>query len=55
MHRVIVLPDLILAFFVIATLVWVVIPCGSAYAPSDMSISYNELSKDLNVTITHQV
>ena len=55
MHRVIVSPYLILAFFVIATLVWVVVPPASAHAPSDMSISYNELSKNLNVTITHQV
>ena len=55
MHRVIVSPDLILAFFIIVTLTWVVVPPASANAPSDMSISYNELSKNLNVTITHHV
>ena len=55
MNRVIVSPYIILAFFVIATLVWVVVPPASAHAPSDMSLSYNELSRDLNVTITHQV
>jgi hypothetical protein len=55
MHRVIVPADLILAFFVIATLLWVVVPPATAHAPSDMSISYNELSKNLSVSITHQV
>jgi len=40
---------------VIAALVWVVVPLAAAHAPTDMSISYNELSKELNVTITHRV
>jgi hypothetical protein len=45
----------ILAFLVIAVFVWIVVHPAAAHAPSDMSISYNELSKELNVTIKHQV
>ncbi len=45
----------ILAFMVIIVFTGVVILPAAAHAPSDMSISYNELSKELNVTITHQV
>jgi hypothetical protein len=45
----------ILAFLVIAVCVGIVVLPAAAHAPSDMSISYNELSKELNVTITHQV
>ena len=45
----------ILAFLVIAVCAGSVILPAAAHAPSDMSISYNELSKVLNATITHQV
>jgi hypothetical protein len=45
----------ILDFLVIAACVWLVVHPAAAHAPSDMSISYNELSEQLNVTITHQV
>jgi len=45
----------ILAFLVIAVCVGIVVLPTAAHAPSDMSISYKELSKELNVTITHQV
>ena len=45
----------ILYLLVIAVFVWLVVHPASAHAPSDMSISYNELSKELQVTITHQV
>ena len=45
----------IVAFLVIAVCAGVVVLPAAAHAPSDMSISYNELSKMLNVTITHQV
>jgi hypothetical protein len=31
------------------------IPLVSAHPPSDMTLTYNELSKDLQVTITHMV
>jgi len=34
---------------------FLLVPSASANPPSDMSISYNELSKDLRVTITHPV
>lgn len=54
-HQRLVSRDRILAFFVIAAIVWVVAPPATAHAPSDMSISYNELSKQLNVVITHPV
>ena len=47
--------NLVLDFLVIAAFVWLVIQPAAAHAPSDMSISYNELSKELEVTITHQV
>src|SRR4030042_2145307 len=45
----------ILAFLVIAVCAGIVILPAAAHAPSEMSISYNEYSKVLNVTITHQV
>lgn len=45
----------ILAFLVISVCAGVVVFPAAAHAPSDMSISSNELSKMLNVTITHQV
>ena len=34
---------------------FLLVPSASANPPSDMSISYNEISKDLRVTITHPV
>lgn len=45
----------ILVFLVIAALTGIVVIPAAAHAPSDMSISYNERSGELNVTITHQV
>jgi len=45
----------ILAFLVTAVFAGAVVLPAGAHAPSDMSISYNELSKMLNVTLTHQV
>jgi hypothetical protein len=45
----------VLAFLVTALFTGIVVFPAAAHAPSDMSISYNELSKVLNVTITHQV
>jgi hypothetical protein len=47
--------NVITGVLVIAALLWVIVPFAAAHAPSDMSISYNELSKELNVIITHQV
>jgi len=45
----------ILVLLVIAVFAGIVVLPAAAHAPSDMSISYNERSKLLNVTITHQV
>ncbi len=45
----------IVAFLGIAVCAWIIVLPAAAHAPSDMSISYYELSKMLNVTITHQV
>jgi hypothetical protein len=45
----------ILYLYVVAVVVWLVVYPAAAHAPSDMSLSYNELSKELVVTITHQV
>ena len=47
--------NLILYLLVIAVFVLLVVHPAAAHAPSDMSVSYNELSKELVVTITHQV
>jgi len=55
MHRRNVSLNHIVAFLVIAVCAWIIVLPAAAHAPSDMSISYNELSKVLNVTITHQV
>jgi len=54
-HRRTVSLNLILDFLVIAAFVGLVVHPAAAHAPSDMSLSYNELSKELVVTITHQV
>ena len=54
-HRRTVSLSLILDFLVIAAFVGLVVHPAAAHAPSDMSLSYNELSKELVVTITHQV
>jgi len=45
----------ILTFLMIAVCAGVIVLPAAAHAPSDMFLSYNELSKELNVTITHQV
>jgi hypothetical protein len=47
--------NLILYLLVIAVFVGLVIHPAAAHAPSDMSLSYNGLSKELVVTIMHQV
>ena len=47
--------NLILDFLVITAFVCLVVHPVAAHAPSDMSISYNETSKEVVVTITHQV
>jgi len=54
-HRRNVSLNLILDFLVIAAFVGLVVHPAAAHAPSDMSLSCNELSKELVVTITHQV
>ena len=54
-HRRTVSLNRILDFLAIAACIWLVVHPAAAHAPSDMSISYNELSEQLNVTITHQV
>ena len=54
-HRRTVSLNLILDFLVITAFVCLVVYPAAAHAPSDMSVTYNELSKDLVVTITHQV
>ena len=35
--------------------VFILIPPVSAHPPSDMSVTYNEISKDLRISITHAV